>query len=115
MDLWFKNISRFSNTDLHKHVSDAENRVKFIPDNTDLEGAVFDFFAQMASQLRRNRVQDEVEITPRNIRMILIKKLEPTPRREMLREDLDFWDEQQEKYELFRSEVTRVSTEMEST
>ena len=76
---WVKSATRCSVEEQPEQVHDALTRVKFTSDSADPRGACLEFFANVYTELRRNKAQEIIDHNPKVLIELLIKKLEPSP------------------------------------
>lgn len=112
VEKWVKERSRCTADDIPSHVKDALARVRFKMDSMDPEGACLNFFTDVITQLRRNRVKDVIDGNPKIIIQSLIPKLEPESVRDSLKNAFEYWSPELKKdFKNFRKEVVKSSIE----
>jgi len=109
---WIKYRSRCSTDDMAGHVKDAIKRVKFKPDRSDPQGASLQFFADVMTELRRNRVDHVIQDASKALISQLMTKLEPSIVRETVAAAHDYWPKEK-KYDFchFIEKVMEISVE----
>lgn len=109
---WIKSRSRCSVDDMAAHVKDAVARVKFKPDRSDPQGSSLQFFADIMTELRRNRAEHVTKDSSKALISQLMSKLEPSIVREIVTSAQQYWPHDK-KYDFlyFMEKVTQVSVE----
>lgn len=112
---WIEKMCHYSSENTPEHLRDALSRVKYVTDVTDPKGAALNFFAYIGTQLRRNRVLNIKDDSPKHLIQLLIPKLEPAIFRENMKDLWEFRSEEKKKdLAEFRKETMRTATESAS-
>ncbi len=112
MKNWIKGRSKCSVDDMASHVRDALAKVNLKLDRSDPAGASLQFFADVITDLRRNRVSHAPEDAPKAIISQLAKKIEPSVIRETIEQQMEYWaKDKEDDFRYFQENVSAASTE----
>lgn len=101
-----------SSDDMASHVKDALARVSFKTDRADPQGAALQFFTDVMTELRRNRVSHDVTDASKALISQLMPKLEPAVVRETIKSAHEHWStEVKHDFHHFMRKVTDTSIE----
>ncbi len=91
---------------------DALSKVKLKLDRSDPTGASLQFFADVVTDLRRNRVSHATEDAPKAIISQMANKIEPSVIRETIEQQMEYWaQDKEDDFRCFQENVSAASTE----
>lgn len=107
---WVKSRSRCSTDEMSHHVKDAIDRVKFKADRSDPQGSALQFFTDIMTEFRRNRVEHVIDEAPKAVVTQLMAKIEPQIVRDAVRSEHEYWPaDRKYDFQYFMKKVTEVS------
>ena len=88
---WIKSRSRCSAEDMATHVSNDFLRINFRPDRLNPQGAACQFFTDVKTELRLNRIYRAITDAPKAVIAQLLPKLEPAIVRDTVTSAIEYW------------------------
>ena len=94
------------------HVSDAISKIKFKPDRLDPQGTAWQFFGDVTTEFRLNRIDNAIENASKAVIVQLLPKLKPVVVRDTVSSAMKYWTKEKKwDFHHFMGKVVEASIE----